>query len=86
MCIKVLGLPTSARIALFKLSLLSSIMSAFQQNVPVICILIPIVESWATKINIKKRQLLIPLSYASILGGSCTIIGSSINLIASEQA
>jgi len=43
--------------------------------------MIPIVESWSQRIGIPKTKFLIPLSFASMLGGMCTLIGTSTNLI-----
>ena len=43
--------------------------------------MIPIVQRWAENISIPKEQVMIPLSFASILGGTCTLIGTSTNLV-----
>ena len=43
--------------------------------------MIPIVQRWAENIHIPKEQVMIPLSFASILGGTCTLIGTSTNLV-----
>ncbi|MEJ2543875.1 MAG: SLC13 family permease [Calditrichaceae bacterium] len=55
--------------------------SAFMNNTPVVAILIPAVRSWADRNNFSASKFLIPLSYAAILGGMCTLIGTSTNLI-----
>jgi len=55
--------------------------SAFLNNTPVVAVMIPIVQKWGKNIRVSQQQLLIPLSYASILGGTCTLIGTSTNLI-----
>ncbi len=60
--------------------------SAFVNNTPVILIFLPIVTTLATKRGIKPSKLLIPLSFASILGGCCTLIGTSTNLLVSSTA
>ncbi|MFH5834140.1 SLC13 family permease [Halalkalibaculum sp. DA3122] len=58
-----------------------SLYSAFLNNTPVVAMGIPAIRSWAQKNNIVVSKLLIPLSYAAILGGLCTLIGTSTNLI-----
>lgn len=60
--------------------------SAFVNNTPVVLIFLPIVTSLAAKRGIKPSKLLIPLSFASILGGCCTLIGTSTNLLVSSTA
>ncbi|MCK4889400.1 MAG: SLC13 family permease, partial [Candidatus Aminicenantes bacterium] len=55
--------------------------SAFFNNTPIVAILIPTIVGWAKKKNISPSKLLIPLSYAAILGGLCTLIGTSTNLV-----
>ncbi|MGK0298714.1 MAG: di/tricarboxylate transporter [Gammaproteobacteria bacterium] len=55
--------------------------SAFMNNTPVVAIMMPAVDEWARRNGLPISRLLIPLSYASILGGACTLIGTSSNLI-----
>lgn len=78
---KLLGRPTTAASAQLKLMIPISIVSAFLNNTPVVAVMIPIVQRWAKNIGISVQQLLIPLSFASILGGTCTLIGTSTNLV-----
>ena len=58
-----------------------SFISAFLNNTPVVVIFAPIVRTWANKVGLSASKLLIPLSYATILGGICTLIGTSTNLV-----
>ena len=52
-----------------------TIASAFLNNTPVVAMLIPVVEAWAKRTGINSTKLLMPLSYAALLGGTCTLIG-----------
>ncbi len=67
--------------ALFRLTSSSAVLSAFIANTPVVAMGVPTVTSWAKRNQVSPSRLLIPLSYASILGGTCTLIGTSTNLV-----
>ena len=73
----------NASLAKAQLRMLPSIsfISAFLNNTPVVVIFAPIIKRWAEKMKIPATKLLIPLSYATILGGICTLIGTSTNLV-----
>lgn len=55
--------------------------SAFLNNTPVVVIFAPIIKRWAKSVNLPATKFLIPLSYVTILGGICTLIGTSTNLV-----
>jgi len=55
--------------------------SAFLNNTPVVVIFAPIIKRWAESIKLPATKFLIPLSYVTILGGICTLIGTSTNLV-----
>ena len=55
--------------------------SAFLNNTPVVVIFAPIIKRWAKSVNLPATKFLIPLSYITILGGLCTLIGTSTNLV-----
>ncbi len=55
--------------------------SAFLNNTPVVAMMIPAVSEWARKMRLPVSRLMIPLSYAAIFGGICTLIGTSTNLV-----
>lgn len=80
---KCLGTPKSYPEALLRLMAPVSAASAFLSNTTVVAMFLQIVMIWSKKLSIKPSKLLIPLSYASVLGGLCTIIGTPPNLIIS---
>lgn len=59
----------------------AAIASAFMNNTPVVMVLIPVVMTLAREMKIAASHLLIPLSYMVILGGTCSLIGTSTNLL-----
>ena len=68
-------------LALIVFLLTAVVASAFMNNTPVVLVLIPIVFRLAAALDIASTQLLIPISYAAILGGTLTLIGTSTNLL-----
>jgi di/tricarboxylate transporter len=62
---------------------LVALISAFINNTPVVVIFLPVILSLSRKIGTPASKLLIPLSYASIFGGVCTLVGTSTNILAS---
>ncbi len=78
---KVLGNPKGVRGAQVRLLMPVVGLSAFLNNTPVVAMFIPVVTEWCRRLRISPSKLLIPLSYASIFGGICTLIGTSTNLV-----
>lgn len=76
-----LGKSKSAQGSLFKFLLPITGASAFLNNTPIVVTLTPIVRKWCADNNISPSKFLIPLSYASILGGILTLMGTSTNLV-----
>ena len=79
----VLGLPKTQSVALIRLTAPVMGLSAFLNNTPVVAMFIPVVSDWCRKLRISPSKLMIPLSYSSIFGGLCTLIGTSTNLVVS---
>ena len=77
----VLGQPGSLPEAQARVMLPVAASSALINNTPVVAMFIPAVLDWARKLKLSPSHLLIPLSYAAILGGLCTLIGTSTNLV-----
>lgn len=78
-----LGLPKGVARAQLRMTLPVATLSAFVNNTPVVALMVPVVADWARKLRIPPSKLMIPLSYAAILGGTCTLIGTSTNLVVS---
>ena len=76
-----LGRPKLLWVAMFRLIVPAAIISAFANNSPVVAMFTKAIQSWCKRSGFKASQLLLPLSYASILGGTCTLIGTSTNLV-----
>jgi di/tricarboxylate transporter len=65
---------------------LSGASSAFLNNTPIVLIAAPVVRDVARGMNLSPRRFLIPLSYVTIMGGACTLIGTSTNLLVNDMA
>jgi di/tricarboxylate transporter len=69
------------RSSIFAFSVVAAFFSAWMNNTAIVAILLPVVLGFARSKEIPASKLLIPLSYSSILGGCCTLIGTSTNLL-----
>lgn len=58
--------------------------SAFVPNTPIVASLLPVIEGWCQRRRISPSKVLLPLSFATVLGGTLSLLGSSVNLLASE--
>ncbi|MBO7602003.1 MAG: SLC13 family permease [Bacteroidaceae bacterium] len=67
--------------AIVKLMIPTSILAAFLNSSNIVSLFIDAVNIWSRKLNISPSKLLLPLSYAATLGGMCTLLGSSTNLV-----
>ena len=76
-----LGHPRSVRGAQVRLLPLVSVLSGFLNNTPLVAMFIPVTKDLSKRTGIPASKLLLPLSYATIFGGTCTIIGTSTNLV-----
>ena len=72
---------TSVTKAQLRILPIVSAFSAFLNNTPVVVIFAPILKNWSKKVGLSCTKFLIPLSYATILGGLCTLIGTTTNLV-----
>lgn len=77
---RILGRPKTLAGAQLRLMTPVTLMSAFMNNTPVVALYMPIVHEWSKRLRISPSRLFMPLSFAAILGGACTLIGTSTNL------
>ena len=78
-----LGRPRSALGALARMMVPVTAISAFMNNTPLVAMFIPVINDWCKRNRISPSKLMLPLSYAAVLGGTCTLIGTSTNLVVS---
>ncbi len=80
-----LGRPKSITPTIMRLTIPVAGLSAFMNNTPIVAMYLPVINDWSKKIGLSPSKLFIPLSYAAILGGSCTLIGTATNLFVAGQ-
>ena len=78
---RLLGRPRGHRRAMLRAMSPVWAMSIFLNNTPVIAMMIPALQAWARRLGLSPSRLMIPISYAAILGGTCSLIGTSTNLV-----
>ncbi|MEL7484042.1 MAG: SLC13 family permease, partial [Planctomycetota bacterium] len=76
-----LGRPRSKTFALARLMLPITAISGLVNNTPIVAMMIPALRDWTRRHGFSASTFMIPLSYAAILGGTCTLIGTSTNLV-----
>lgn len=78
---RLLGRPRSALSAQVRLTLPVAGLSAFVNNTPIVAMFLPVLHGFARRTGVSPSRLFLPLSYAAILGGACTLIGTSTNVV-----
>jgi di/tricarboxylate transporter len=78
---RLLGRPRSTLDAQVRMMVPVAGFSAFLNNTPVVAMFIPVINDWCKRAGLSPSKLFIPLSYAAVLGGTCTLIGTSTNLV-----
>lgn len=78
---RVLGRPRGGISAQLRLGVPVVTASAFLNNTPLVAMLLPVVLDWSRSARIPASKLLLPLSYFAVLGGLCTLVGTSTNLV-----
>lgn len=77
----VMGRSGGGRRSLVRMMLPIQFASAFLNNTPIVAMFIPAIRDWALRHRISPSKFMMPLSYAAIFGGVCTLIGTSTNLV-----
>ncbi len=80
---KLIGRPKSVLQAQMKILPSIAFGSAFLNNTPLVAMMIPVIRDLSRSCGLDAKKLYLPLSYASILGGTCTLIGTATNLVIS---
>lgn len=78
---RVLGQAKTERSVQLRLALVVLPMSAMLNNTPIVAMFVPIVIEWCRRNKVSPSRLLIPLSFLTILGGTCSLVGTSTNLV-----
>jgi di/tricarboxylate transporter len=78
---RVLGQPQDLGSALVRLTVPIAGVSAILNNTPVVAMFVPVVHGWCKRTGLSPSKLFIPVSYAAVLGGMLTLIGTSTNLV-----
>lgn len=76
-----LGRTTATRVVLLRLLFPIAALSALISNPPIVAMPLPVVQDWAEEHDVNPGLLLLPLAYATILGGTTTLLGTSTNVI-----
>jgi di/tricarboxylate transporter len=78
---RMLGRPRASASAPLRVMAPVAALSSVVNNTPIVAMFLPIVQDWSTRAGMAASKLLLPLSYAAVLGGMCTLIGTSTNLV-----
>ena len=78
-----LGRPESLASAQLRSMIAPAAVSAFMNNTPVVALMVPAIRDWAKKNRFSVSKLLMPMNNAVVLGGLCTLIGTSTNVVVS---
>jgi di/tricarboxylate transporter len=80
---RALGRPRSLAAAQVRTMVGPALLSAFMNNTPVVALMVPAIRDWAKKHRLSVSKLLMPMNAAVVLGGLCTLIGTSTNVVVS---
>lgn len=80
---RMLGSGSNSRLALTRLVVPTAVSSAFLNNTPIVAMLLPQIRAWCEERGFSPSKYLMPLSFAALLGGVVTVIGTSTNIVVS---
>ena len=80
---RALGRPTSLAAAQLRTMVAPGVLSAFVNTTPVVALMVPVIRDWAKKNRLSVSKLLMPMNAAVVLGGLCSLIGTSTNVVVS---
>ena len=81
---RLLGKPKTLAGAQVRMMVPVAMLSAFMNNTPIVAMFVPVITDWGKRQRMSPSKLLMPLSFAAILGGSCTLIGTAPNIAVTE--
>ena len=79
--IRCLGKPSTLITAQLRMCLVVAALSSVLNNTPIVIMMIPILQTWCSRLNMSVSKFMLPMSFAIMLGGTCSIVGSSANLV-----
>ena len=78
---RLLASAKTSSVARLRLTMVTAPLSAFLNNTPIVATMMPVASGWAKRHGLSNRGLLLPLSYAAVLGGTCTLLGTATHLV-----
>lgn len=78
---RMLGKARTSEAALGRMAISINGISAFLNNTPIVAMMIPVLTEWCRRNRVSPSRVMIPLSHFTVLGGMCTLIGTSTNLV-----
>ena len=76
-----LGKPSTEPFAMVRMCVVVGTLSSVLNNTPIVFMMIPILQVWCSRLNMSVSKFMMPMSFAIMLGGTCSIVGSSANLV-----
>lgn len=84
--LRVFGAPRTAAAARWRILPLAAVLSSIMNNTPVVAVFVPMITGWARRFRYPASRVLLPMVFAVSLGGLCTLVGTSTNLLVAGMA